>query len=145
MTRIVVDQKERIGSWVAEQVDQKTPWGDFNAFGIVKDGKVLAGIVAHNSNGSNAVCHISVSKRTKLLPSLFRIFCHYAFNICKLRRLTAMVPSHRSEVISFVKHLGFEEEFVMKYACKNSDMQGLVMWPSKCQWLTQEAKNGRLQ
>jgi hypothetical protein len=135
MTRIVIDQKEKIGSWVAEQVGQKTSWGDFNAFGIVKDDKILAGVVIHNSNGSNAVCHIAVLKRTKLLPSLFGLFCYYAFNICKLRRLTAFLPSHRSKVISFVKHLGFEEEFVMKDACKNSDMQGFVMWPSKCRWL----------
>lgn len=138
MAQLVLDQKDQIGDWVARQVGQKTTWGDFNAFGIAENGEVIAGVVIHNCAGSNAFCHIAISKKTKLLPLLFRCFCHYAFNICKLRRLTALLPTNKQKVIDFVKHLGFEEEFTMKDAGKTSDMKGLVMWPSKCQWLVKE-------
>ena len=144
MAQIIFNQKEKIGSWVAEQVGQKTTWGDFNSFGIVENGEVIAGVVIHNHAGSNAFCHVAIAKTTKLLPTLFKFFCHYAFNTCKLKRLTALLPTNKPKVISFAKHLGFEEEFVMKDAGRTSDIQGLVGWPSKCRWLTQEAQNVRL-
>jgi hypothetical protein len=144
MAQLVLDQKDNIGDWVARQVGQKTTWGDFNAFGIVENGEVIAGVVIHNYAGSNAFCHIAIFKKTKLLPTLFKCFVHYSFSVCKLKRLTALLPTNKPKVIDFVKHLGFEEEFVMKDAGKASDIQGLVMWPSKCRWLTQEAKNVRL-
>jgi len=136
MTELVLNQKDVIGDWVAKQVGQKTAWGDFNSLGIIKDGEVIAGIVIHTHAGSNAFCHIAISKTTKLLPTLFRYFCYYAFNTCELKRLTALLPTNRPKVIDFVKHLGFEEEFLMKDAGRTSDMQGLVMWPNNCRWLT---------
>jgi hypothetical protein len=47
-----------------------------------------------------------------------------------------MVPSNKPDVIRFDKHLGFEEEFVMKKAARDGhDLHILVMWPEKCRWL----------
>ena len=95
-------------------------------------------MVINNYNGSNATCHIAVAQQTKLLISLFHHVCDYAFNHCKLKRLTGMVPMNEPAVIEFDKHLGFEEEFVMKDGAVDSDMQVLVMWPDKCRWLHKE-------
>ena len=138
MPELIFDQKDRIGTWVAEQVEQTTSWGDFYAMGIVNGDEVLAGIVLNNFNGANATCHIAVAKVTKLLPRLFKEFCIYAFVYCKLKRLTGMVPLNEPKIIAFDKHLGFEEEFVMKDAAPEGDMQVLVMWPDRCPWLPKE-------
>jgi hypothetical protein len=138
MTEIVFDQKDQIGTWVAEQVKQSSHWGDFYAMGIVNGDEVLAGIVLNNFNGANATCHIAVAKVTKLLPKLFKEFCIYAFVYCKLKRLTGMVPLNEPKIIAFDKHLGFEEEFVMKDGAPGTDMQVLVMWPDRCPWLPKE-------
>ena len=138
MAEVVYDQKERIGAWVAEKVGQRCSWGDFYAMGIVSGDDVIAGVVFHNFNGANAVCHVAVEKTTKKLVELLQAGSDYAFNHCKLKRLTGMVPTNEPNVIAFDKNIGFEEEFVMKDGAPGTDMQVLVMWPDKCRWLRKE-------
>lgn len=138
MAELVFDQKERIGTWLAEMVNHKASWGDFYAMGIVNGGNVVAGVVVNNFNGANATCHIAISQRTKLLIPLFQAVCDYAFRHCGLKRLTGMVPSNEPHVLAFDKHLGFEEEFVMKDGAPGADMHVLVLWPDKCRWLRKE-------
>lgn len=138
MAELVFDQKERIGAWVAKMVDQKASWGDFYALGVVSGDDVLAGVVVNNYNGANATCHIAIAQKTRMIIPLFEAVCDYAFNHCGLKRLTGMVPTNEPRTIAFDKHLGFEEEFVMKHGAPGADMQILVMWHDKCRWLRKE-------
>lgn len=138
MAELVFDQKLRVGAWVAQQVGQEASWGSFYAMGIEQDGEIIAGVVINNFNGANATCHIAIAKRTRLMIQLFEHVCNYAFNHCGLKRLTGMVPSDEPHIIAFDKHLGFEEEFVMKDGAPGADMHVLVLWPDKCRWLRKE-------
>lgn len=138
MAELVYDQKERIGAWVAELTGQESSWGSFYAMGVVRGDDIIAGVVINNFNRSNATCHIAIAQQTKMIVPLFEAVCDYAFRQCKLKRLTGMVPMNEPAVIEFDKHLGFEEEFVMKDGAADSDMQVLVMWPDKCRWLRKE-------
>lgn len=138
MAQLVFDQSTRVGEWVAERVDQRGSWGDFYAMGIEQDGQIVAGVVINNYNGANATCHIAIDKRTKKLVELFQHVCNYAFNHAKLKRLTGMVPTNEPQIIAFDKHLGFEEEFVMKDGAPGADMMVLVMRPETCRWLRKE-------
>jgi len=138
MAQLVFDQSARVGEWVAERVDQRGSWGDFYAMGVEQDGQIVAGVVINNYNGANATCHIAIDKRTKKLVELFQHVCNYAFNYAKLKRLTGMVPTNEPHIIAFDKHLGFEEEFVMKDGAPGADMMVLVMRPETCRWLRKE-------
>lgn len=138
MAELVFDQKDRIGAWVAERVGQGADWGSFYAIGIANGEEILAGVVINNYNGANATCHIAIARQTKLLISLLEHVCNYAFNHCHLKRLTGMVPTNEPHIIEFDKHLGFEEEFVMKDGAPGADMQILVMRPDTCPWLRKE-------
>lgn len=138
MAELVFDQKQRIGNWVARQVGQTSDWGGFYAMGIMQGDEVIAGVVFNNFNGANATCHIAISRYTRLVPALIKHACKYAFNQCGLKRLTGMVPSNEPKILAFDKHLGFEEEFVMKNGAPGADMHILVMWPDTCRWLRKE-------
>ena len=138
MAELVFDQKERVGAWVAQRTEQTCDWGGFYAMGLEQDGEIVAGIVMNNFNGANATCHIAVDKPSKAMIRLLQEFCHYAFNVCKLKRITGMVPSNEPKIIAFDKHLGFEEEFVMKDGAMGADMHVLVMRPDTCRWLRKE-------
>ena len=138
MAELVYDQKERIGAWVAQQVNQVADWGSFYALGVVEGDEVIAGVVINNFNGANATCHIAIAKQTKKIIPLFCAVGDYAFNHCQLKRLTGMVPTNEPHIIEFDKHLGFEEEFVMKDGAPGADMQILVMRPDTCRWLRKE-------
>ena len=138
MAELIFDQKERIGAWVAEQVNQTADWGSFYAMGIIREDAVIAGVVLNNLNGANATCHIAIASPTKMIVPLFEHFCDYAFRQCKLKRITGMVPSNEPKILAFDKHLGFEEEFVMKDGAPGADMHILVMRPDTCRWLRKE-------
>lgn len=134
--RLVLDEKERVGAWVAERVEQSAGWGDFYAMGAERNGELVAGVVLNNYNGANATAHICVTKPGKDMLLLFREFCVYAFRIAKLKRITGLVPADKPRVYAFDKHLGFEDEFVMRGAAPGGvDMHVLVMWHDKCPWL----------
>jgi RimJ/RimL family protein N-acetyltransferase len=138
MDTLVLDQKEAIGAWVAEQVNHTSSWGSFYALGIMRDGQIIAGVVFNNYNGANATAHIAIARQTRLVHKMIEASFDYAFNFCKLKRLTGMVPSNEPKILAFDKHIGFEEEFVMKDGAPGADMHVLVMWPDKCRWLRKE-------
>jgi RimJ/RimL family protein N-acetyltransferase len=138
MAELIFDQKQRVGDWVAQKVGQIGDWGGFYAMGIEQDGVIVAGIVMNNFNEVNATCHIAVDKPSRAMIRLFEAFCDYAFNHCKLKRITGMVPSNEPKILAFDKHLGFEEEFVMKDGAPGADMHVLVMRPDTCRWLRKE-------
>ena len=137
--RLVFDRKDLIGAWVAAQVGQDTTWGDFYAMGVMQGSTVLAGVVFNNFNEVNCVVHVAVRKKTRLIVGLFQAVCDYAFNQCKLKRITGMVPTNEPDTIAFDKHLGFREEFIMKDAALGAVMQVLVLTPADAaRWLENE-------
>ena len=135
-SRLVFDRKDLIGTWVAAQVGQDTTWGDYYAMGIMRGSSVLGGVVFNAMNDANCLAHIAIKTPNKLLPKLLAAAFDYAFRQCKLKRLTGMVPTSQPDVIAFDKHIGFREEFVMKDAADDGDMQVLVATPADVQrWL----------
>lgn len=139
MSRLVTNDKHRVGAWVAAQVHQSADWGSFYAMGAENEcGELVAGIVMNNYNGANATCHIAVTRPGKSMVALLREFARYAFLQCGLKRLTGMVPSNEPDILKFDKHLGWREEFVMRDAAPGADMHVLVMRPEWCRWLAKE-------
>ncbi len=137
--RLVFDQKVRVGTWVADQVDQTGSWGDYFAMGIEDKGEIIAGIVFNNMNEANATAHIAISKASRLVPKLLEHAAEYAFNQCGLLRLTGMVEDSNTKALIFDRHIGWEHEFTMRKAGKlGEDLHVLVLWPDKCQWLKED-------
>jgi len=135
-SRLVFDDKERVGQWVAEQVEQKATWGSFYAMGVERKSDLIAGIVFHQFTDANAACHIAVAKPTKAFIELLHHAAHYAFNHCKLKRLTGMVTASNTKALQLDLHLGWEHEFSMRCAgMDGEDLHVLVLWPEKCRWL----------
>jgi RimJ/RimL family protein N-acetyltransferase len=54
----------------------------------------------------------------------------YAFETCKLKRLTGLVEADNSKALKIDKHIGFLEEGIMQEAgSEGQDMVVLVLWP----------------
>jgi RimJ/RimL family protein N-acetyltransferase len=129
-SRLIFDDSERVGAWVAEQVEQLSSWGGFYAMGAEKDGQIMGGVVFNNFNGSNATAHIAVSKPNKMFLELLDHAFVYAFETLGLRRLTGLVEADNSKALKLDKHIGFVEEGVMKHGGSDGqDMIVLVLWP----------------
>jgi len=127
---LVFDDKERVGAWVADQVEQTSSWGDFYAMGAEANGEIVSGVVFNNFNESNSTCHIAVSKPNRLFLELLDHAYSYAFGQCKLKRLTGLVASDNHKALRLDKHIGFVEEGVMaKAGRQGQDIITLVLWP----------------
>lgn len=145
MKHLVTDQPALFAGWVAHKVDMKCSWGSYYAMGIVDDEKrqIVAAVVFNNMNGANATCHIAAERTAgRGLIVLMQAAADYAFRQCKLKRLTGLVPMSETKVIEFDKHLGWQEEFIIKDGAPDGDMMMLVMWKDQCRWLRGES-NGR--
>ncbi len=128
--RLIFDDKELVGEWVAKEVEQRCSWGEFYAMGAETDGQITSGVVFNNFNETNATCHIAVSKPNKLFLELLDHAALYAFKSCGLKRLTGFVEADNSKAIKLDKHIGFVEEGVMEKAgSEGQDMVMLVLWP----------------
>jgi RimJ/RimL family protein N-acetyltransferase len=129
-TRLIFDDKERVGAWVAKEVEQRCTWGSFYAMGAEVNGKLVSGIVFNNFNECNATAHIAVSKPSKLFLELLDHAVLYAFESCGLKRVTGLVEADNSKALKLDKHIGFIEEGVMEQAgSEGQDMKVLVLWP----------------
>ena len=128
---LVFDDKERVGGWVAKQVGQLSSWGGYYAMGAALRGEIVAGIVFNNFTDSSATVHMAVSTPTKLLSELLNHAFVYAFQTCKLRRLTELVEANNAKSLKIIKHIGFVEEGVMREAgTEGQDIIVLVLWPA---------------
>ena len=129
-SRLVFDEKDRVGTWVAERVGQLASWGDFYAMGAERDGELVAGVVFNNTGECNATVHIAVSKPIKLLSELLDHAFIYAFKTLKLRRLTAFVDAGNAKSLRLTGHIGFVDEFVMEQAgAGGNNVCVRVLWP----------------
>ena len=132
VSQLVFDDKTRVGDWVANHVGQNSSWGDFYAMGAELKGELTAGVVLNNFTPCSATVHLAISKPTKLLSELLDHAFLYAFQTCKLRRLTGLVEAHNAKSLKIIKHLGFVEEGVMREAGTDAqDIIVLVLWPEK--------------
>ena len=130
ISRLIFDDKERVGTWVAERVKQLASWGDFYAMGAELNGELVSGVVYNNVGASNATCHIAVSKPTKTLSQLLDHAFVYAFEQLGLKRLTVFVESTNHKSLRIVNHIGFVQEGVMHQAGDDGqDVVILVLWP----------------
>ena len=130
MIDLIFDQKERVGEWIAKEVEQTASWGDFYAMGVEWDGELAAGILFNGFNGSNATCHFAVRRSGKHFIDLLIHSYRYAFEQCKLNRLTCMVEDSNKASLRLTERIGFQPEFVMpKGGSDGQDLHIRVLWP----------------
>jgi RimJ/RimL family protein N-acetyltransferase len=127
---VTLNEKELVGKWLADQVNQTAPWGSFYAMGVKVGDEVTSGIVFNSFNACNATAHIAAAKVNRDFSRLLDYGAHYAFNLCRLKRLTGFVEEDNVKALKLDKHIGFVEEGTMKKAgAKGQDVIILVLWP----------------
>lgn len=135
---IITQPKELIGAYV--NVRQGYPpaasWGTFNALGLVRGGRMVAGVIYNDYAGSNVYMHIGAEDGCRWMTQgfLYAAF-DYPFNQLELQRVTALVKSKNSRAVSFIEHLGFEPEGKLRHYFKNDDALIFGMLRDRCRFL----------
>lgn len=134
MRRIVTGPQ--VVSWVAERTGEFGNFGAAVGIGIESDGRLLAGVVFNEFNGSSMCIHVASdgSKRWMSRELLWFTF-HYAFEQAKVKLLLGLVGSKNAESQRLVLHLGFVEEHRIPDAHPDGELIIYRMRREECRWL----------
>lgn len=139
--RLVIDDRDRVGGWVADNLGIYGGWGGFAAIGLLDKpcGELVAGVILTEITKTNAYIHIASSGKHRLKTLLFYAVADYAFRQLKLERVTGMIDVGNLESLRFAQHIGFEYEHTVKHG-NGDDVIMLVMWRDKCRWINRQDK-----
>lgn len=136
--RLVVDQRDRVSTWVSEQIGAEGEWGSHAAIGQEDArGELVVGMVLDAITQTNANMHVAISNKALLHRGMVRVCFDYAFNQLGLERVTGLVSADNTEALRFDEHLGFQFEARIPMGSAPDVIQ-LVMWRNQCRWIKQE-------
>ena len=129
----MIVSNESVGHWVAEKLGCGYFAARSNAIGLMKDNKLIAGVIYENWNRRSIMCHIAVEGRlTRLYVGA--IF-NYAFNVCNVEKIIVPVESHNLKSIKLIENMGFTEEGRIKDSQPNGDIILYTMAKGDCRFL----------
>ena len=137
MKRVIVNQNDRVGKWVADQVGQSGSWGDFQSFGQEQDGELIAGVVFSGYVKNGRVSMHCAGKGGRWLNREFLFACFdYAFRQLGCKVIVNPVGSNNEASIRFTKHIGFEEVCRIPDGAGDCDLIIFSMPRRMCRWLS---------
>lgn len=136
----VIFDADIVGPWVCERAGGQWIKGRGTAIGKISNGKLVAGVLYEDFNGTNIVCHIAVEQNS-LDREFLGLIHQYPFIQLGVKRVTGLVSSANKKALKLDLKLGFEVEAVLKGACSDGDMIVLVLWKENCRYL--DDKYGR--
>lgn len=133
---IICGQKEFVGNWVAERIGNARPWNDYEAVGILSNGKLVGGGVIDNYI-PNARCslHIAGEGKRWLNREFFYMLADYIFRQLNCNVIVNIVDSTNMASMKFTEHAGFKIVHVIKGGGKDgSDGVVFEMQKDDCKW-----------
>ena len=110
---------------------------DMVAIGLQRDGELVAGVLYEGFNGRNVWMHVAAAPGKRwLVRDYIRACFRYAFEVCRVERISGYVEASNADARRFDEHLGFREEARLRFAAADgSDVILYVMWRHECRWL----------
>lgn len=107
------------------------------SIGLERDGKLVAVAMYDQHNGPNVYVH--VASDTKVPHRGFLYYCcAYPFIVLSAKRMTGTILHTNHKSLRLARHIGFEEEFVMKNGHLGGDLVYMVLWKERCRFLRPE-------
>jgi len=135
---IITQPKELIGAFVNVQqgYSAETPWGNFNALGLVVADRLVAGVIYNGYEAANVNMHIGAIEGSHwLTPSFLFAAFDYPFNELNKRRASAYIKAKNKRAIQFARNLGFKYEGTLKNFYKDDDQLVYGMLREHCRFL----------
>ena len=135
---IITQPKELIGAFVnvRQGYNPAASWGEFNALGLVRGGRLVVGVIYNDYSGMNVYMHVGAEDGKRwITPSFLFSAFDYPFNQLGMRRITAKVKAKNSKAIAFIENLGLEYEGTMRHYFKEDDALIYGMLKANCRFL----------
>ena len=125
--------KVLVGNWMAQELDMIFTPEKSSCIGLIKDGKLVAGVWYEDYTKASIMTHI-VIKSAINREFLYTIF-HYPFVQLGVEKLIGPVKSTNHEAIKFDKKLGFKEEARLLGVFPDADLLFFTMSKDDCRFL----------
>ena len=125
----------RIGAWVGARLDMDN-WGDFRAFGVEKDGELIAGVIFNHYRLPSISMAVAAEGKYWMSRDLLKHVFTYAFDICKCHRIDSLARADAASVLEFDRKIGFVQEGVVRRGeMDGSDLILLGMLREECKYI----------
>ena len=124
---------DEVGHWVSDKL--RTVYSPENsaAIGLVKDDKIVAGVIYENWNRRSVVTHIAIEGR--LTRSFLYAIFHYPFVTCGVNKIISAVNDTNTKSVLMVTNMGFIAEGRLKDCSPDGDIILYTMQKSDCRFL----------
>ncbi|KPL28563.1 MAG: hypothetical protein AMJ72_02760 [Acidithiobacillales bacterium SM1_46] len=122
-----------MGHWTADRLETGFYAERSTALGLVKDGKIVAGVIYENWNRSSIMAHMVVEGRLtrKFLSAIF----DYAYRTCGVNKVICPVYSDNHKSRKLVEKMGFVEEARLSDCQPNGDIVLYTLKRVDCRFL----------
>lgn len=142
MNKIIFDQKDRVNNWAYKKVGRESPFTNFYAIGVERQGRLIGGVI-FDSFATETRCSmhcVGVENNWCSKELLYHCF-NYAFNFAKCKVVINTVSSANKVSIDFTKHVGFKQVGKpIKDGAIDGDLVILAMHKKDCRWLEFKGK-----
>ena len=122
-----------VGHWVADKLRTVYSPESSAAIGLVKDDKIVAGVIYENWNRRSVVTHIAIEGR--LTRSFLYAIFHYPFVTCGVNKIISAVNDTNTKSALMVTNMGFIAEGRLKDCSPDGDIILYTMQKSDCRFL----------
>lgn len=105
--------------------------------GLQKDGRLIAGVLFDDYNGSNVWMHVAAEPGRQWLNREFLFACFtYPFKQLNCKRVSGWVEASNTDARRFDEHLGFQQEAVLSSAARDGgDVIIYRMFKEECKYV----------
>ena len=128
-----IENGPEIGYWVADKLGSSFFAEKSVAIGLLKDDKIIAGVIYENWNGRSWVVHMASIGR--LTPAFMGAMCDYPFNTCNAHKAIAPVQVGNLKSVRLVTKMGFVPEATLTDCHPDGDIVLYTLKKSDCRFL----------
>lgn len=127
-----IESSSRVAVWTADQIGCQFSVA-YTGIGLIRDGRIEAGVVYENFNGASIMCHVAFSGR--LTPQYLYAIFHYPFVVCAARKIIGPVASTNTAILRLLENMGFEQEAKLVAAHPKGDILIMTMERTRCRFI----------
>jgi hypothetical protein len=141
MKTLVTNQKDRVGTWVANRINREASWGDFQALGLEENGELIAGMIVEGYvKDARCMVHLAGEGRRWLNREFLHAGFSYMFDQMGCKVVLGLVDADNEAALRFDAHVGFTEVARIKDGAGDCDLVVFEMRREDCKWLSIELR-----
>ena len=134
MIKLLVNSDAFVCTWVQSKISDIN-FRDCKAIGVLKDTKLVAGVVYHSLADGQIHASIAVEDKNWANKSVLYALFAYPFKQCNCHRILVTAKDNNKESIRLAKKLGFQKEGLLRQMFPPHNAVLLGMLKDECKWL----------